>query len=212
MFWIKPIRLELGPIALEPLAHSHVPGLQAAAADGELWKLWYTSIPTVEGMAEAVERRLEGQRIGTWLPFAVMDAVSGQSIGMTSYLHIERDVRRLEIGGTWYRRSAQGTAVNPACKMLLMRHAFEELACRAVELRTHALNAQSRRAIEGVGGKLDGILRNHFDAFGNERDTCVYSVIVSEWPTVKRHLAWRLSRFDITTEISPRTAPSPSGL
>jgi RimJ/RimL family protein N-acetyltransferase len=200
MSWIKPVRLELGSVALEPLAHAHVPSLQAAVVDGELWRLWYTSIPTVEGMAEAVERRLERQRSGTWLPFAVTDAVSRQAIGMTCYLNIERDVRRLEIGGTWYRRSAQGTDVNPACKMLLMGHAFEALACRAVELRTHALNSQSRRAIEGLGAKLDGILRNHFDAFGNERDTCVYSVIASEWPTVRRHLAWRLSRFGVATD------------
>lgn len=201
MGWVEPVRLELGSVALEPLSHSHVPGLQAATADGELWRLWYTTVPTVEGMAEAVEQRLEGQRNGTWLPFAVVDVPTGQAIGMTCYLHIERDVRRLEIGGTWYRQSAQGGPVNPACKMLLMRHAFEELACIAVELRTHALNARSRRAIEGAGAKLDGIVRNHFDAFGNERDTCVYSVITSEWPTVRRHLAWRLSRFDIFGEV-----------
>ncbi len=205
--WAAPTSLQLGPVGLEPLSPAHVPALREAALDGKLWDLWYTAVPRPEEMEAAVQKRLILQAEGHWLPFAVIDRTTGQAVGMTSYLHIERDVRRLEIGGTWYRRSAQGGIVNPACKMLLLHHAFEHLGCIAVELRTHVLNAQSRRAIEAIGGKLDGVLRNHFDAFGQPRDTCVYSIIAPEWPTVQRHLAWRLSRFGVPSSAEAIVPP-----
>ena len=194
MSWAAPVRLSDERVMLEPLAPGHAADLAEAAADGELWTLWYTSIPTPDGMAAAIEERLARQAAGTWLPFAVIDRAHGRAVGMTSYLNIETKVRRLEIGGTWYRRSVQRTGLNVACKRLLLAHAFEQLDCIAVELRTHRLNRQSRTAIEALGAQLDGILRNHFDAFGNPRDTCVYSIIATEWPQVRRHLDGRLGR------------------
>ncbi len=192
--WLQPVRLAAGPVVLEPLSAAHAPALARAVEDGALWQLWYTTIPRPEDMAATVEDRLRLQNAGTWLAFAVIDAETSDAIGMTNYLNVVASVRRLEIGGTWYRRSAQRTGVNTACKLALLRHAFEVLDCIAVELRTHAFNMQSRRAIEGIGAKLDGILRQHHDPAGNIRDTCVYSIIASEWPTVRRHLEWRLSR------------------
>ncbi len=165
--------------------------------DGELWKLWYTNVPSPSEMEADIAARLARRTKGAWLPFAVLDAASGVALGMTSYLNIDSAARRLEIGSTWYRRSAQRTGVNTECKLLLLGHAFETLDCIAVEIRTHALNLRSRRAIERLGAKLDGVLRNHTRTRdGALRDTCVYSIIGSEWPTVRRYLEWRLAAGD----------------
>jgi len=163
--------------------------------DGELWRLWYTSIPAPDQMADFIEQRLSAQAEGTCLPFVVLDSATGKAAGMTNYLHIEADHRRLEIGGTWYRKSVQRSELNTQCKLLLLGHAFDTLRSIAVEFRTHFFNHQSRRGIERLGAKLDGILRSHQVASnGTLRDTCVYSIIASEWPTVKAHLTWQLEK------------------
>ena len=174
---------------LEPLRLDHATALSEAVQDGELWRLWYTAIPTPAAMASEVQRRLDLQSSGSMLPFAVIHLPDERMAGMTTYMHIDRSNRRLEIGSTWYRQSLQRTALNTECKRMLLGHAFEELDCIAVEFRTHWHNTASRRAIERLGAKLDGVLRNHqIAANGSLRDTCVYSIVASEWPAVKAHL------------------------
>jgi N-acetyltransferase len=185
-------------VQLVPLHKSHLEGLQTAVRDGELWKLWYTAIPSPEAMASEIARRLSLQAVGSMLPFAVLDA-QGQVAGMTTYMNIDANNRRVEIGSTWYRQSVQRTALNTEAKRLLLAHAFEALDCIAVEFRTHFFNHASRRGIERLGAKLDGVLRSHQinrhpDASGTLRDTCVYSIVASEWPSVKAHLDFQLSR------------------
>lgn len=195
MTWPIPITLLGKHAALEPLSMARHDELVEAVRDGELWKLWYTAIPAPEQMRQEIERRLGLQARGSMLPFAVVDAATGRAVGMTTYMDIDAQNRRLEIGSTWYRRSVQRTALNTECKFMLLRHAFEELNCIAVEFRTHFFNHPSRRAIERLGAKLDGILRNHRrSADGTLRDTCVYSIIAGEWPTVRSHLTHRLGR------------------
>jgi len=193
MSWLAPVTLRGPHASLEPLAQRHCEDLVAAVRDGELWRLWYTSIPAPDGMSAEIDARLRRQAQGEMLPFAVIDPASGRAAGMTNYLHADAANRRLEIGATWYAHSLQRTAINTQCKLLLLGYAFEVLSCIAVEFRTHYFNMQSRRAIERLGAKLDGILRSHSVARnGTLRDTCVYSIIAGEWPTVKAHLASRL--------------------
>ena len=193
MPWLEPMTLS-GPHArLEPLSHTHIDGLVEAVKDGELWKLWYTSIPQPESMAREIDRRLALQAAGSMLPFTVFDP-SGQIAGMTTYMNVDAANRRLEIGSTWYAKRVQRSALNTQCKLMLLTHAFDELDCIAVEFRTHFFNHQSRRGIERLGAKLDGILRNHqIAANGTLRDTVVYSIIACEWPTVRAHLSYQLS-------------------
>jgi RimJ/RimL family protein N-acetyltransferase len=194
MSWFEPVVLEGVHARLEPLSPAHCTSLIEAVADGELWQLWYTSIPSPNDMLKEIERRLALQSKGSMIPFAVMDA-TGTVVGMTTYMNIDALNRRLEIGSTWYARRAQRTAVNTQCKLLLLTHAFEQLACIAVEFRTHYFNRQSRQGIERLGAKLDGILRSHqIGQDGTLRDTVVYSIIASEWPTVKKHLSACLNR------------------
>ena len=162
--------------------------------DGELWTLWYTAVPTPEGMAAEIDRRLGLQAARSMLPFTVFDA-EGRIAGMTTYMNIDNAHQRVEIGSTWYARRVQRTPLNTQCKRLLLAHAFDTLQCIAVEFRTHRFNAQSRRAIERLGAQLDGILRNHQRAAnGSLRDTAVYSITADEWPTVRAHLDFQLSR------------------
>jgi RimJ/RimL family protein N-acetyltransferase len=195
MPWLEPITLRSPRVTLEPLARSHLADLVDSVLDGELWKLWYTTIPEPVQMGAEIDRRLALAEAGSMLPFAVIDQDTGRAVGMTTYMHIDRINRRVEIGSTWYRQAVQRTSLNTHCKLLLLEHAFESLNCIAVEFRTHAFNQQSRRAIERLGAKLDGILRQHQrTANGALRDTCVYSIIASEWPTVKTHLQWQLSQ------------------
>jgi len=196
MPWPGPITLESTRARLEPLAHRHHDDMVEAAKDGELWRLWYTLIPAPEKMAAEIERRLGLQAAGSMLPFAVIDRAAGdRAVGMTTYMNIDAPNRRVEIGSTWYARSVQRTDLNTQCKMLLLAHAFETLNCIAVEFRTHFFNHQSRRGIERLGAKLDGILRSHqLASDGTLRDTCVYSIIASEWPTVKSHLTWQMQK------------------
>ena len=191
------VSLQGSHVHLEPLHVTHHDDLVDAVRDGELWNLWYTAIPTAEGMAAEITRRLSLQTQGSMTPFAVVDPASGRAVGMTTYMNIDAANRRVEIGSTWYRRSVQRGALNTEAKRLLLGHAFETLNCIAVEFRTHFFNHASRRAIERLGAKLDGILRNHQInhhplAQGALRDTCVYSILASEWPSVKTHLDYQL--------------------
>lgn len=184
-------------VCLMPLSAAHHDDLLEAVNDGELWRHWYTAIPTPDKMAAEIERRLSLHKHGSMLPFTVQ--VNGKAVGMTTYMNIDAANRRVEIGSTWYRASVQRSPVNTECKRLLLAYAFEQLQCNAVEFRTHFFNQQSRRAIERLGAKLDGVLRNHQinhhpDAAGALRDTCVYSILNTEWPSVKAHLDYQLSR------------------
>lgn len=195
MAFVESITLEGQHATLEPLAHAHCDELQAAVKDGELWKLWYTTIPTPEKMATEISRRLSLQEKGSMLPFAVRRRDTGSLCGMTTYMHIEADHRRVEIGSTWYAQSAQRTAINTECKLMLLTHAFETLKCIAVEFRTSFMNRQSREAILRLGAKQDGIMRNHMImANGTYRDTVVFSVIEPEWPAVRSNLLHKLGR------------------
>lgn len=173
----------------------HHDGLCAATQDGEIWKLWYTNVPSPEGMRAEIERRSELLAQGTMVPWAVRDRNSGKVVGMTTYMNVEANKPRVEIGSTWYARSVQRTALNTECKLLLLSHAFETLDCIAVEFRTSFHNHPSRRAIERIGAKADGILRNHMRMpDGTLRDTCVYSILPHEWPAVKKGLLFKLGR------------------
>ncbi|MDP3268638.1 MAG: GNAT family protein [Legionella sp.] len=191
----KPVHELLPPvlhgkyITLEPLSLLHLDELIIAAQDGELWKLWYTTVPSPETMKDVICSLLYAQTQGSMLPFAVIHNRTKKPVGMTAYLNISMANRRVEIGHTWYRKSLQKTVVNTEAKLLLLTHAFELMNCIAVEFRTHQFNTSSRRAIERLGAKLDGILRNHMIMpNGTLRDTCVYSITKEEWLTVKAHL------------------------
>ena len=193
----RQLELQGQHVTLVPLSMTHHDQLTEAVKDGELWRHWYTLIPSPEKMGEEITRRLKLHEQGSMLPFTVM--AHGQAVGMTTYMNIDAPNQRLEIGSTWYRANVQRTGLNTECKRLLLAHAFEQLNCIAVEFRTHFFNQQSRRAIERLGAKLDGILRNHAinnhpDAAGALRDTCVYSILNTEWPSVKAHLDYQLSR------------------
>jgi N-acetyltransferase len=192
--WLSPVRLTGEYCSLEPLAAQHQDDLIAAVTDGQLWKLWYTAIPSPQTMSAEIARRLELQAKGSMLAFTTRDA-DGKVAGMTTYMNVDATNRRVEIGSTWTAVSAQRGPFNTECKLLLLTHAFETLGCIAVEFRTHFFNQQSRRAIERLGAKLDGILRNHQRASnGTLRDTCVYSIVDAEWPTAKTHLRWQLDK------------------
>jgi RimJ/RimL family protein N-acetyltransferase len=193
MPFLEPATLTGRHAILEPLSQRHHDGLVEAVKDGELWKLWYTIIPEPARMRADIDRRLGLQSNGTMLPFAVVDAITGKPAGITTYMNVDAPNRRVEIGGTRYRKSLQRTAVNTECKLMLLTRAFESMDCIAVEFRTGFFNHASRRAIERLGAKLDGIIRNHqIMPNGNLRDTCVYSILASEWPAVKTHLSFRL--------------------
>jgi RimJ/RimL family protein N-acetyltransferase len=189
--WASPIELAGTHARLVPLSHDHLEGLQEAVSDGELWRLWFTSVPTPEDMSGEIDRRLELQAEGSMLPWTVLDG-TGRIVGMTTYMNIAAEHRHVEIGSTWYAQRAQRTALNTQCKRLLLAHAFEGLDCIAVEFRTHRLNTRSRSAIERLGAQLDGVLRSHQIARdGSLLDTAVYSITAAEWPAVML----RLDRF-----------------
>jgi RimJ/RimL family protein N-acetyltransferase len=191
---VEPVTLTGDRVTLEPLRHEHLDGLVQAVRDGRLWELWYTSVPTPEGMTAEIQARLARQAAGEMLPFTVRRTDTGAIVGMTSYLNVEPEVPRVEIGATWTARSAQRTGVNAESKLLLLSHAFEELGCLAVEFRTHWHNLQSRAAILRLGAKQDGVLRNHRRMpDGTLRDTVVFSIIDSEWPAVRTGLRYRLA-------------------
>jgi RimJ/RimL family protein N-acetyltransferase len=192
--FLEPVTLKGRHARLVPLSHDHHDDLAQVVRDGEMWKLWYTTIPSPEGMKAEIDRRLGLQAQGAMLPFTVLDA-ERKPVGMTTYMNVDAANRRLEIGSTWYAASVQRTALNTECKLMLLTHAFEDIDCIAVEFRTHVLNTQSRRGIERLGAKLDGTLRSHaIMPNGTIRDTVVYSITAPEWPMVRAHLNWQLTR------------------
>ena len=194
MSFLAPVTLSGHHATLAPLSLKHIDGLVEAARDGELWKLWYTAVPSPEGMAAEIERRLGLLAKDSMLPFTVFDA-AGRVSGMTTYMNVDGAHRRVEIGSTWYAQRVQRTPLNTECKLMLLTHAFDTLDCIAVEFRTHRLNTQSRRAIERLGAQFDGMLRSHqISPNGALRDTAVYSIIAAEWPTVRAHLQFQLER------------------
>lgn len=190
-----PVLLEGSTVRLEPLTPGHVPELTAAVKDGELWNLWYTRIPTPEGMAAEVESRLEQQAAGTMAPWAIRRLDTGAVCGMTTYMNVKAEHRRVEIGSTWLAAGAQRTLINAEAKYLLLSRAFEELDCIAVEFRTHWHNHASRAAIARLGAKQDGVLRsNELWLDGSRRDVVVFSILDSEWSSVRLGLKHRLGR------------------
>jgi N-acetyltransferase len=191
----QPVTLEGHGIRLEPLAEHHHDELLAAAADGRLWNLWFTAVPEPHQTRDYIATALAGQEAGHMLPWAVRELASGRVIGSTRYHDIVPAVDRVEIGYTWYAKSWQRSHVNTTCKLLLLAHAFDALGCKVVGLRTDNFNFASQRAIEGLGARKDGVIRHHqARRDGTARDSVMYSILLSEWPDVKRHLELRLAR------------------
>ena len=191
----SPVVLEGHGIRLEPLNQDHHDALVAAAGDGTLWELWFTTIPPPDGMRKYIGDALHGQRDGHMLPWVVREAATGEVVGSTRYHDIVTAIDRVEIGYTWYRASRQRSSVNTTCKLLLLAHAFDTLGCKVVGLRTDNFNFRSQRAIEGIGAKKDGVLRHHAARKdGTVRDSVMYSILASEWKDVRRHLELRLAR------------------
>jgi RimJ/RimL family protein N-acetyltransferase len=190
----EPVTLEGHGVRLEPLAAAHADGLAQAATDGRLWELWYTSVPAPDETRDYIATALEGQRQGHMLPWGVGELVSDRIVGATRYHDIVTGVDRVEIGYTWYSASRQRSHVNAACKLLLLTHAFETLGCQLVGFRTDNFNFRSQRAIEALGAKKDGVLRHHMRRRdGSVRDSVMYSILLAEWPAVRRNLEWRLT-------------------
>ena len=182
-------------VRLEPLSQNRLDELISASEDGSLSDLWYTVIPDRDSMTEEINRRLGLYQAGTMMPFATIDLTSRIAVGMTTFMNMKLENLKVEIGSTWLAHSAQGTAINPEAKLLMLTFAFDELRCNAVELRTHEKNEQSRAAIEKLGAKLDGILRNDMVMpNGTIRNTAVYSITTEEWPIVRQGLHTRLAR------------------
>lgn len=193
MISVAPATLERDGVRLEPLTQEHAPGIAEAVQDGELWKLWFTTIPKPDAVAAYIESALDGQRKGHMLPWAVKSG--SRVIGCTRYHDIMAEVDRVEIGYTWYIASLQRTRINTVCKLMLLTHAFETVRCGVVGLRTDGFNVRSQRAIEGLGAKKDGVLRHHRRrANGTFGDTVMYSILASEWPGVRANLEFRLER------------------
>ena len=191
----KPAKLEGHGVRLEPLSREHEKGLAAAAQNGRLWELFYTSVPEPDQTQAYISAALAGQEQGTMLPWAVRELKTGEIVGSTRYHDIIAAADRVEIGWTWYAQRVQRTHVNTVCKLLLFTHAFETLKCEVVGLRTDNLNFRSQRAIEAIGAKRDGVIRHHAARRdGTVRDTWIYSILLDEWPDVKRHLTTRLAR------------------
>jgi RimJ/RimL family protein N-acetyltransferase len=191
----KPVVLERRGVRLEPLSVEHQSGLVAAAADGELWKLWFTSVPDAAGAPKYIDAALKGQADGHMLAWAVRDLSDGSIVGSTRYHDIVPAIDRVEIGYTWYAARCQKSHVNTTCKLLLLSHAFDTLGCKVVGLRTDNFNFVSQKAIEGIGAKKDGVLRHHqARPDGTVRDSVLYSILAGEWPDVRRHLELRLAR------------------
>lgn len=193
--FVEPVTL-IGEhwVRLEPLAREHIPEIEAAAADGELGRLWFTAAPKAEAAGDWVEMRLAAQQPASGLTFVVRGR-DGGLVGSSSYLNVDGPNRRLEIGYTWYTAACRRTGVNSETKLLMLSHAFDELGCIAVEFRTHFFNSASRAGIERLGAKLDGVLRSHqISPDGSRRDTVVYSILDIEWPSVRNNLRFRLDR------------------
>lgn len=193
--WIAPVTLIGEHVVLEPLAQEHESGLAHAAADGELWKLWYTSVPAPGETRRYIEAALAMREERGAMPFVVREAASGEIVGSTRFFNVEAAHRRLELGHTWYAEHVQRTALNSEAKLLLLGHAFDRLKAIAVEFRTHFMNHRSRTAIARLGAKQDGILRSHqIGRDGVVRDTVVFSIVEHEWPAVRANLLHKLGR------------------
>ena len=195
MIQLAPTTLEGHGVRLEPMRKEHAADLRAAAEDGALWNLWYTSVPTPHEVDNYITTALDGQREGTMLPWVVLEAATGTVVGTTRYHDVIAAADRVEIGWTWYAARCQRTHVNTGCKLLLLSHAFDTVGCKVVGLRTDNFNFRSQRAIEALGAKKDGVIRHHFlRRDGSVRDTVQYSILVAEWPDVRKHLELRLAR------------------
>ncbi|MEP7088328.1 MAG: GNAT family protein [Gemmatimonadota bacterium] len=195
MITLAPVTLEDHGVRLEPMERAHASALGAASADGKLWELWFTSVPEPGGMDDYVSEALDGQAAGHMLPWVVRELSSGEIIGSTRYHDVLADIDRVEIGYTWYARRWQRSHVNSACKLLLLAHAFDELGCKVVGLRTDNFNFASQKAIAGIGAKKDGVLRHHrARRDGSVRDSVMFSILAAEWPDVRKHLEGRLAR------------------
>ncbi len=191
----RPIALEGHRVRLEPLSRQHHDALAAAAEDGKLWELWFTSVPEPGKTQAYIAAALAGQEAGHMLPWAVRELSSGAIVGSTRYHDIIAESDRVEIGYTWYAKRWQKSHVNTACKLLLLAHAFNALNCKVVGLRTDSFNFASQRAIEALGAKKDGVIRHHQPRRdGSIRDTVIYSILAAEWPDIRRHLELRLLR------------------
>jgi RimJ/RimL family protein N-acetyltransferase len=203
MINVTPIVLEENGIRLEPMTEVHQEALSIAAADGELWNLWFTAVPPPGGMTAYIATALRGQQDGHMLPWVVRDVRTGTVIGSTRYHDIAAGIDRVEIGHTWYAERHQRTHVNTTCKRLLLQHAFDTLGCKVVGLRTDRFNLRSQRAIEALGAQRDGVIR-HFGVRkdGTARDTVMYSILAAEWPDVRRHLDARLARHRAPAELA----------
>lgn len=200
----SPVVLERGSVRLEPMREEHAAALREAAADGALWDLWFTVVPEPAEAEAYVATALRGLEAGHMLPWVVRDLESGAVIGSTRYHDVVTDIDRVEIGYTWYARSWQRTHVNTTCKLMLFAHAFETLGCRVVGLRTDNFNFRSQKAIEALGAKKDGVIRHHKSRKdGTVRDTYIYSILLAEWPDVKRHLELRLRRHSVPPRFHP---------
>ncbi len=191
----RPVVLEGGGIRLEPLTLEHHDALVAAASDGKLWDLWFTSVPEPSQANAYIATALAGQREGHMLPWAVRELTTNAVIGTTRYHDIVAAIDRVEIGYTFYAATWQRSHVNTVCKLLLLEHAFDALGCKVVGLRTDNFNFRSQKAIEALGAKKDGVIRHHAARRdGTVRDSVLYSILASEWPNVRRHLELRLAR------------------
>jgi RimJ/RimL family protein N-acetyltransferase len=198
----SPVTLEGHGVRLEPLADRHHDELVTAAADGKLWELWFTAVPEPDQTRDYIANALAGHEAGHMLPWAVRELASGRIVGSTRYHDIVTAVDRVEIGYTWYAKSWQRSHVNTSCKLLLLGHAFDALGCKVVGLRTDNFNFASQRAIEGLGARKDGVLRHHqARRDGTVRDSVMYSILLSEWPDVRRHLELRLARHETSPKL-----------
>jgi len=195
MINVAAITVEGHGVRLEPLTAQHLDALRAAASDGRLWELWFTTVPDPDRARDYIAEALQGQAAGHMLPWAVRELSTNSIIGSTRYHDIVQEIDRVEIGYTWYAKSWQRTHVNTSCKLLLLEHAFDRLGCQVVGLRTDNFNFASQRAIERLGAKKDGVIRHHrARRDGTVRDTVIYSVLKHEWPDVRRHLTLRIAR------------------
>lgn len=201
MIELNPSTLEGHGVRLEPLDATHRDGLTAAATDGQLWNLWFTSVPAPDRVAQYIADALAGQKADHMLPWAVRELTTNTIVGSTRYHDVIAAADRVEIGYTWYAKSWQRTRVNTSCKLLLLGHAFETVGCKVVGLRTDNFNFASQRAIEALGAKKDGVIRHHHARpDGTVRDTVLYSILATEWPDVKRHLELRLAKHGSSRE------------
>jgi N-acetyltransferase len=203
MITLTPATLEGHGMRLEPLTMAHEDALRGAVMDGRLWELWFTAVPEPDKVAKYIADAHAGHAAGTMLPWAVRELTTGEIIGSTRYHDVVAPIDRVEIGYTWYGARWQRSHVNTACKLLLMTHAFETMGCKVVGLRTDNFNIRSQRAIEALGAKKDGVLRHHqARRDGSARDSVMYSILVHEWPDVKRHLTGRLARRGSTARMA----------